>query len=77
MLDKMKEFVACGEDEIEYHAEQIMDLQENFEDGFISKEEYKELLQDIETTVEVNSRCKEVELKANFIKALSLISKAL
>lgn len=77
MLDKMQEFLACGESDLEFHAQEILDLQETFEDGLITKEEYEELLQDIEVTVEVNARCNEVVMKANFLKALNLISKAL
>lgn len=77
MLDKMQEFLACGDSDLEFHAQEILDLQETFEDGLITKEEYEELLQDIEFTVEVNARCNEVVMKANFLKALSLISKAL
>jgi len=77
MLDKMQEFLACGESDLEFHAQEILDLQETFEDGLITKEEYEELLQDIEVTVEVNARCNEVVMKANFLKALNLIAKAL
>jgi len=77
MLDKMQEFLACGESDLEFHAQEILDLQETFEDGLITKEEYAELLQDIEVTVEVNARCNEVVMKANFLKALNLIAKAL
>jgi GTPase SAR1 family protein len=77
MLDKMQEFLACGESDLEFHAQEILDLQETYEDGLLTKEEYEELLQDIEVTVEVNTRCNEVVMKANFLKALNLISKAL
>jgi len=77
MLDKMQEFLACGESDLEFHAQEILDLQETFEDGLITKEEYEELLRDIEVTVEVNARCNEVVMKANFLKALNLIAKAL
>ena len=54
-----------------------MDLQETYEEGLIDKEEYEELLQDIAVTFEINARCNEVVMKANFLKALNLISKAL
>jgi len=37
MLDKMQEFLVCGEDDIELHAQEIMDLQETYEEGLIDK----------------------------------------
>jgi len=77
MLDKMQEFLVCGEDDIELHAQEIMDLQETYEEGLIDKEEYEELLQDIAVSFEINARCNEVVMKANFLKAVNLISKAL
>jgi len=77
MLDKMQEFLACGESDIESHAQEIMDLQETYEEGLIDKEEYEELLQDIAVSFEINARCNEVVMKANFLKAVNLISKAL
>lgn len=73
----LEEFFACGDSDIETHAESILDLQETYEEGLITKEEYEELLNDIANTVEIRNRTAEVELKANFLKAINLISKAL
>ena len=74
---KITDFFDCGDTDIELNAVSVFDLQQNYDDGLLSKEEYVELLEDIQNTIEIQNRTAEIELKANFLKAVSLISKAL
>tara|TARA_R110000796_G_scaffold40802_1_gene100984 strand:- start:447 stop:674 length:228 start_codon:yes stop_codon:yes gene_type:complete len=62
---------------IRERAKLALELQSMFECGDITQADYKELIEDIIRTEAIAEQGDDVELKSNFIKALSVISKAL
>ena len=68
MLDELKQLVECDDKNIAKVADEVLMLQVAFEEGQISKDEYTELLQDIQRTVECIEDGCDIQLKSNALK---------
>lgn len=51
----------------------LLDLEASFKAGNISAEEFKELLEDIQRTVEIEEGASDVELKGLLLKSISTL----
>jgi hypothetical protein len=71
MLDELKQLVECDDKNIAKVADEVLMLQVAFEEGQISKDEYTELLQDIQRTVECIEDGCDIQLKSNALKCIS------
>lgn len=61
--------------DLESYAGRVKDIQSLHQSGEISKDECRELLEDLKTEVEVEAQCSSMETKATFIKSIDLLAK--
>lgn len=77
MLDDIKALLNCGDEEVERKAQIIIEIAEHRDAGHLTDEEYKEVLQDVVNTTAIDEMADEMVLKANLVKATSLLIKLL
>lgn len=56
-------------------AARVDELSELYNSGSLTKEEYSELLEDLQRESAVLEQCSDMQLKANILKSINLLSK--
>jgi len=77
MSKQLEDLIDCGEAIIEEKAKSAIEIRDLYEAGEISKDEYKELLEDLARLDEINSMKDKTVATAYLITALSVLSSAL
>lgn len=77
MLEGLKSVASCGHDWAEKKAQVVIELDEQYRLGNIDKDEYKELLEDIIRTDELDDASYDMEVKGMLIAGVSGILSAL
>lgn len=70
MLDEIKNLLNCGDANVEEQAQIIIELTDSKNNGDITEEEYKELLQDIANLNEIEDLASDMKLKATLVTAI-------
>ena len=72
MLEKAQQ---CNDEFLRSAANQVEEMQVLLDSNLITEGEFKDLLEDIKRTVEIEEQCSDMETKADLIKAISIIAK--
>jgi hypothetical protein len=67
MINEIKELVGCGDEEVSLLAEQIVMMQESYDEGQITKEMYVELLEDVKNTYEIEAEANDMKFKSMLV----------
>ena len=70
MLDDIKALVGCDDKDVSAKADEIVMLQAAFDEGQISRDEYIELLEDIQRTVEVQAQGSDIQFKSMLVTGI-------
>jgi len=77
MLESLKSVASCGHDWAEKKAAIVLELSESYERGDLSKEEYKELLEDVIRTDALDDASYDMEVKGMLVAGVNGILTAL
>lgn len=73
-MSELLEVLNSDNKELSSKAITLIDLENSFKAGTVSAEEFKELLEDLERTSQIEDGCSDVELRGTLLKAISTLS---
>jgi hypothetical protein len=70
MIEDIRALLECEDKEVAAKADEVMMLSSAYEEGQISRDEYLELLEDIQRTAEVQAEGSDIQFKSMLVTGI-------
>jgi polyhydroxyalkanoate synthesis regulator phasin len=70
MLNDIRQLIGCGDQEVEQQAQVVLELSDSLAKGELTEAEYRELLEDIANTFDIEELAGDMKFKATLVTAV-------